>query len=147
MDLSFLPHLNALLNGIAAVLLFTGVVLIKQRRVVAHRRCMLTATAVSAVFLGCYVTHDIWRWVVKGGSHTPYHGDGWLRRFYYTMLLSHILLAATVPMFAVLLIRLGLTQQLEKHRRLAKVGFPVWIYVSVTGVLIYLMLFWFNPAA
>ena len=146
MDLSFLPHVNASLNGIATVLLLTGFVLIKQRHVVAHRNCMLAATVVSAVFLGSYVTHDIWRWAVKGGSHTLYNGSGWLKKFYYIMLLSHIVLAMTVPVFAILLIRLGLTKRYAQHRRLAKVGYPVWIYVSVTGVLIYLMLFWFNPA-
>lgn len=147
MDLSFLPHVNATLNGIATVLLFTGLVLIKNRRVTTHRYCMLAATAVSAIFLGSYVTHDIWRWAVKGGSHTLYRGEGWLKQFYYVILLTHIVLAMTVPVFAVLLIRLGFTQRYEQHRRLAKVGFPVWMYVSITGVMIYLMLFWFNPAS
>lgn len=145
MDLSFLPHVNASLNGIATVLLLTGFVLIKRRRITAHRNCMLAATAVSAAFLACYVTHDIWRWAVQGGTHTVYHGRGWLKQCYYAVLISHIVLAMTVPVFAVWLIRLGLTQQYEKHRRLAKIGYPVWMYVSITGVWIYLMLFWFNP--
>ena len=145
MDLSFLPHVNATLNGIATVLLFTGFVLIKKRHITAHRNCMLAATAVSAVFLVGYVTHDIWRWAAMGGSHTLYHGQGWLKGFYYAMLLTHIVLAMTIPVFAVFLIRLGLTKRYEQHRRLAKVGFPIWMYVSITGVMIYLMLFWFNP--
>lgn len=145
MDLSFLPHVNASLNGLALVLLISGFILIKRRQIDAHRRCMLGASGASGLFLVCYVTHYVWRAVTVGGSHTLYHGAGWLKGFYYTMLLSHIVLAITVPVFAIWLIRLGLSERYDVHRRVAKIGFPVWLYVSVTGVLIYMMLFWFNP--
>lgn len=140
-----MPHLNAALNGVAFCLLATGRVLIKQRRVTAHRNCMLGAASASGLFLVCYVIHYVWRYSVQGGSHTPFHGQGWAKGFYYTVLISHVTLAITVPFLAVWLIRLGLGRQDEKHRRLAAVGFPLWMYVSVTGVMIYVMLFWLNP--
>ena len=146
MDLSFLPHVNATLNGIACVMLITGLAMIKTRRVTAHRKCMITAAASSCLFLVCYVVHYIWRFKVEGGSHTLYNGGEWLKKAYYIMLISHILLAITVPFFATKLIYLGLTQQYEKHQRLARIGFPTWLYVSITGMLIYFMLYWFNPA-
>ncbi len=146
MNLSFLPHINATLNGLACLLLATGWYQIKRRRVTTHRNYMLAATAASFVFLICYVVHYIWRASIVGGSHTQYHGVGWIKTFYYAVLISHILLALTVPVFAVCLIRLGLTGHHKAHRRWARIGFPVWMYASVTGVLIYLMLYWFNPS-
>jgi len=144
-DLSFLPHLNASLNALACTLLITGRVQIMKRRVVNHRRCMISAAVASSLFLVCYVVHYIWRAKISGSPHTRYHGTGWVQGLYYTMLLSHIVLAITVPVFAVRLIHLGLLGRYDAHRRIARIGFPVWIYVSVTGVLIYLMLYWFNP--
>ena len=146
MDLSFLPHVNATLNAVACVLLFTGLALIKNRRVEAHRNCMIAAAALSGLFLVSYVIHYTWRAMVHGGSHTPYNGTGWIKGFYYAMLISHIILAITVPVFVPRLIYLGLRKQYDRHRRLARIGFPVWAYVSITGVLIYLMLFWLNPS-
>ena len=145
MSLSFLPHLNAVLNGVACVLLVAGRAMIKKRRVATHRAFMMSAAATSTLFLASYVTHYVWRAWVLGGSHTSYHGHGLLKFFYYATLLSHVLLAITVPAFAIGLIWLGLTNRHGLHRRVAKIGYPVWVYVSVTGVLIYLMLYWFNP--
>ncbi|MDP6153232.1 MAG: DUF420 domain-containing protein [Phycisphaeraceae bacterium] len=127
-----LPTVNACLNTIATILLIVGLVLIKAKRISAHRNCMISAFAVSAVFLVLYVTDK----VLKGGVHTPFAGTG-----YYVILISHIILAITVPVFAILLIRLGLKHRIAQHRRLAKVGYPIWLYVSITGVVIYVMLY------
>lgn len=146
MDLSFLPAVNAALNAAAATLIIIGIVLIKQRRIAAHRNCMMAAFGTSCVFLVSYVTHYAWRAAVKGGTHTKFEGEGVLRAIYYPMLLTHILLAIAVPFLAVMMIRLGLKRRDEKHRRLAKIAVPVWLYVSVTGVLIYVMLYHLNPA-
>ncbi len=106
---------------------------------------MITATVVSGLFFVSYTTHYVWRSKVMGGTHTPYHGSGPLKTAYYVMLLTHILLAMVVPFVAAALIYLAATSRLSAHRRLARIGLPVWLYVSVTGVLIYLMLYWFNP--
>ena len=105
---------------------------------------MCSAAVFSGLFLVFYVIHYVWRVSVAGGTHTPYHGVEWMVKLYYGVLISHILLAVTVPVFAIRLIRLGLTGQIDKHRRLARIGFPIWVYVSITGVLIYFMLFWYN---
>ncbi|MEX0776695.1 MAG: DUF420 domain-containing protein [Phycisphaeraceae bacterium] len=137
-----LPAFNAILNGIAGLLLILGLYLIHTRRIDAHRRTMITAFVVSSVFLVTYVAHKIW----KGGVHTPYHGTGLIKWLYVAMLGSHIVLAMTVPVFAIALIRLGTTARYAQHRRVARLGWPIWMYVSVTGVLIYFMLYHFNPA-
>lgn len=147
MDLSFLPTVNAILNGAAACLLVAGLILIKQRRIDLHRKVMLSAFGLSALFLVTYVTHYVWRASVKGGVHTRYGGeDPWLT-IYYLILITHILLAMAVPVLAIMLIRLGLKRRDAEHRRIARWAWPIWMYVSVTGVVIYLMLYPFNPAA
>ncbi len=144
-DLSFLPAVNAALNASATVLLAVGWRCIKRGNVTAHRRLMLTATAVSGLFLISYVTHYVWRASVEGGSHKLYHGIGLSKSLYYAILLSHLLLAMTVPFFAIRLVFLGLKNRISQHRRLARIGFPIWMYVSVTGLIIYVMLYHLNP--
>lgn len=144
MDLSFLPAVNASLNGLACVCLTTGLVMIKKGRVEAHRTFMLLATTLSSLFLISYCIHYFWRLNAKGGLHTQFNGDDFLRTLYYTMLLTHITLAITVPFWITILIRLAVTRRFAQHRRLARIAFPIWMYVSLTGVLIYFMLYWFN---
>jgi len=134
---------NASLNVIATGLLVAGRVLIRRGRIDAHRRTMLAATGVSAVFLAFYVTHKAWR----GFENTPYRGEGLDRVFYLGVLFSHLVLAMAVPVLALLLIRLGLTGRIASHRRLARWAWPIWMYVSVTGVVVYAMLYPLNPAA
>ena len=141
MDPSTLPALNAGLNAIATLLLVRGRVLISRHEVEAHRRTMLACFAVSSVFLACYVAHKI----SVGGVNAPYHGEGGLRVLYYSILFSHIPLAAAVPVLAIRLIALGLRGELPRHRRLARWAWPIWLYVSITGVAIYLMLYPLNP--
>jgi uncharacterized membrane protein YozB (DUF420 family) len=147
MDLSFLPALNAVLNGTAAALLVVGYVFIRQRNIDAHRKCMMGAFVMSGIFLVCYVAHYVWRAKVHGGVHTKFNMQGPIAAAYYLMLLTHILLAMAVPVMAVLLIRWGLTNKVAAHRRLARYALPIWLYVSVTGVLIYIMLYHLNPPA
>lgn len=136
-----LPAVNASLNGLATVLLFAGWVLIKSRKPGAHKATMLTAFAVSMAFLACYlVYHQQLRQWTGSGSHR-FEGQGWIRPVYYTILISHVVLAATVPFLALVTIYRGLRSQWERHKRLARVTFPIWLYVSVTGVIIYFILY------
>jgi uncharacterized membrane protein YozB (DUF420 family) len=141
-DLSFLPALNAALNVASTALLVAGRVWIRRGRVAAHRRAMLGAFAVSSLFLVLYVLHKAWR----DFENTPYHGEGALRVLYLAILFSHLTLAMAVPLLAIRLVQLGLGGRIARHRRLAVIAWPIWIYVSVTGVVIYLMLYPFNPA-
>jgi uncharacterized membrane protein YozB (DUF420 family) len=133
-----LVRINAGLNALATVLLVAGYVLIKQKRERAHRNVMLSAFAVSAAFLACYLTYHVG---VMQGKSTPFTGTGIVRPAYFAMLVSHIILAAAVPFLAAANIYLGLADKRRAHRRLARWTFPIWLYVSVTGVLIYWMLY------
>jgi putative membrane protein len=143
MDLSGLPKLNAVLNAISLVLLVAGYVAIRRRRVATHKALMLSAFGVSVVFLASYLTY---RFAV---GDKRFGGTGLIRFVYFfIVLIPHVLLAATVPFLAVRLIYLALKGRFDAHRRLARVALPIWIYVSVTGVLIYFMLFvWYPPRA
>lgn len=143
MQVSDLPAVNAGLNGLATVLLSLGFVFIRQGRREAHRRCMLGAFATSCVFLITYVSHKI----LVQGAHTRLGAEGWIRGFYYAMLLSHIVLAAAIVPLALMTLSRAWRGRLEAHRRLARWTWPVWMYVSVTGVLIYFMLYHWFPAA
>jgi uncharacterized membrane protein YozB (DUF420 family) len=138
-----LPHVNASLNALAAVLLVIGWALIKRRKEAAHKWTMLGCFAVSVVFLACYVTYHL---NIPGGSKKfPSYPPIALRYAYYGMLLTHVVLAAAVPFMAVATIYLGLTNQRQRHVRLARWTFPIWLYVSITGVLVYLLLYQLFP--
>ena len=130
-----LAHVNALLNATATVLLLTGYVMIRQRRELAHKRLMLSAFAVSVAFLGSYLTYH---WLVGSVAFT---GQGAIRTVYYTILVSHVVLAAIVPFLAAVTIYFGWRDRRQKHRQVARWTFPIWLYVSVTGVIVYLMLY------
>lgn len=130
---------NAMLNGLATVLLLVGLAAIKARQVGLHKRTMLLAFATSVAFLACYLTYHGALKHFTGIGHKPYTGAESLAGVYRAVLWSHIVLAAMVPVLAILTIRRGLKEQWEAHRRLAKVTFPIWMYVSVTGVLIYFL--------
>ena len=138
--IEWLPHINVSLNGLATVLLIVGFVLIKQKREKAHKRVMLATLGVSAVFLTCYLIYHFnvpSKPFPKDTSVAPLAA----RYFYYGLLLSHILLAATVPFLALGSIYLGLTGKRAAHKRLSKWTWPIWLYVSVTGVIVYVMLY------
>jgi uncharacterized membrane protein YozB (DUF420 family) len=137
-----LPDLNAFLNALSALLLGTGFVCIRWRSVTSHIVCMLAALTVSTLFLGSYVYYHV---VVKGGKHTEFSGEGWVRGVYYTVLWSHIFLAAVIVPLALYTAYLGLRRRWTRHIRLARWTFPAWLYVSVTGVVVYWLLYHLYP--
>lgn len=141
MDLSFLPAVNASLNAVATGLLVAGFLYVRRGRVAAHRRCMLGAFSVSALFLALYVAHK----VSRDFENTPFHAEGLARAAYLALLFSHLTLAMAVPVLAIALIRLGLADRRTAHRRLARYAWPIWLYVSLTGVAIYVLLYHLNP--
>lgn len=130
-----LPAVNAVLNCTAALLLVLGFVFIRQKKVALHRACMLAAFAVSSVFLVCYLVHH-----ARVGS-VPFRGTGAVRTLYFAILIPHVLLAAAVVPLAVTTIYRGLKGNVQKHRPLARVTLPIWLFVSISGVVIYLMLY------
>jgi len=136
-----LPALNAALNAAATLLLVVGYLLIKGRRETAHRNTMLTAFGVSVAFLICYLVYHFQVGSVKFTHPSP------ARYAYYAILISHILLATAVPVLAIVTIWAGLADRRERHRRWARWTFPIWLYVSITGVVIYVMLYHLYPSA
>jgi uncharacterized membrane protein YozB (DUF420 family) len=136
-DIHILPSVNATLNATAAVLLVTGYTLIRRRHIQAHKRVMLTAFGVSIAFLICYVVYH-----AQVGS-VPYQKTGFLRTIYFSILITHTTLAATVPVLAIITLRRALRGDIKQHRKIARWTFPIWLYVSVTGVIVYLMLYRF----
>jgi putative membrane protein len=138
-----LPAVNCFLNATSAVLLVLGYVAIRRRQVTVHQTCMLTALAVSALFLTSYLYYHI---AVRHGEPTSYAGKwpqspGWVRYLYYVVLSSHTLLAAPAAPLAVVTAYLGLRGRLYRHVRVARWALPIWLYVSVTGVVVYWMLY------
>jgi uncharacterized membrane protein YozB (DUF420 family) len=136
-----LPHVNASLNSLATVLLVVGYVLIKQRLERAHKTTMLACFGVSVVFLVSYLVYH----AIAGSRPFPETAPVLIRRFYYAILITHVVLAAAVPFLAIATIVLGLKDRRAAHRRWAKITFPIWLYVSVTGVIVYVMLYQVFP--
>ena len=130
-----LPTLNAVLNSLAGLLLLLGFVFIKQKKIAQHKACMLAAFGVSSAFLVSYVIHHL-----QVGS-VPFKGPAALRPVYFAILIPHVLLAVTVVPLALTTISRGLKMNVEKHRPLARVTLPIWLFVSVSGVIVYLMLY------
>ena len=134
--ISSLPTINATLNAICAVLLVWAYVLIRKKRIEQHRRVMLTAFATSCLFLICYLVYH-----AQVGSVRFGHEGTRIRTVYLTILLTHTVLAAMVPFLAVITLRRGLAGKYDRHRKIARWTLPIWLYVSVTGVVVYLMLY------
>jgi putative membrane protein len=130
-----LPTLNAILNATSAVLITAGFYFIKKRRIEAHKRCMVAALLVSAAFLTSYVIYHL-----NVGS-VPFQGQGWVRPVYFFILITHVILAAVILPMVLRTAYLALRSRFDKHVRIARWTFPLWLYVSVTGVLVYLMLY------
>jgi uncharacterized membrane protein YozB (DUF420 family) len=130
-----LPAVNASLNALSGVLLLFGYALIRQHHISLHRKVMITAFATSSLFLICYVVYH-----VQVGS-VPFPRQGWVRTLYFTILITHVTLAATVPVLAIITLTRGLKGRYPQHRRIARWTFPIWMYVSVTGVLVYVLLY------
>jgi uncharacterized membrane protein YozB (DUF420 family) len=134
-SIAVLPSVNATLNATSAALLILGYYFIRHRREQAHRACMLAAFSVSVLFLVSYLTYHFY------AGTTRFTGLGWIRPVYFSLLLSHTILAALVPFLAVLTLSRALRQQFDRHRTIARWTLPIWLYVSVTGVLIYWLLY------
>jgi uncharacterized membrane protein YozB (DUF420 family) len=135
---AYFPALNASLNGTSAVLLLTGRVLIAKGRMVAHRFCMIAAVVASSLFLASYVFFHY-----KVGN-ILFLGQGWSRPVYFSILISHVILAIVIVPLAIVTLTRGLNGRYDKHRAIARWTWPLWMYVSVTGVLVYFMLYqWF----
>lgn len=143
MDLGFLPAVNAALNATATVLLVRGRALARAGDRESHRRTMIAAFVVSSVFLMLYVTHK----ASRDFENTTFHAEGFAKAAYLALLFSHVTLAVTVPILAIALIRLAVRERVAAHRRLARIAWPIWIYVSVTGVVIYVLLYHLNPGS
>lgn len=134
-EISDLPAVNATLNLVSLVFLVTGYHAIRHGNVVRHRRCMVTAFCVSVLFLGSYLTYRFL------GQEKRFGGTGLIRPVYFFILVTHVILAATVPFLAGLTLWRAIRGQFSRHRRIARWTFPIWVYVSITGVMVYVMLF------
>lgn len=133
-DLKILPALNASLNFTTAVLLLTGFYFIRNKKIASHRICMIGAFTLSAIFLVSYVTYH------SLTEPTSFEGTGWIRPVYYTILISHIILAAAIVPLVLITITRALRERFDRHKKIARWTFPIWLYVSITGVIVYLML-------
>jgi uncharacterized membrane protein YozB (DUF420 family) len=135
---AYFPALNATLNGTSAVLLLSGRALIAKRRIAAHRACMIAAVIASALFLACYL---VFHYAV---GNIRFLGQGWVRPVYFAILISHVTLAIVIVPLAIITLSRGLQARHPQHRAIARWTWPLWMYVSVTGVIVYFMLYqWF----
>jgi len=138
--ISYLPHLNAILNATCALLLFSGYSFIRAGRVAAHRTCQMAAVVVSVIFLTSYLTYHYHH------GATRFAGEGLVRPIYFTILISHTILAIViVPLVGITLYR-ALKADFVRHRKIARLTLPLWLYVSITGVIVYLMLYQIYPS-
>jgi len=134
-----LPAINAALNGTAGILLAIGYYFIKQGNMAAHKKAMISAFVVSSIFLVSYLVYH-----AHAGS-TKFLGTGFIRPVYFTILISHIILAAVIVPMAIITMFRGLKARYDKHKKIARWTLPIWLYVSVTGVMIYFMLYHIYP--
>ena len=136
------PALNAVLNSSSAVFLSAGYVQIRRHRIAAHRACMIAAFCCSIVFLASYVIYHLHAGVVR------FAGQGWIRPVYFTLLGTHTVLAIVIVPLAIITLSRALTAQFDRHRLIARWTLPIWLYVSVTGVIVYFLLYrLYAPAA
>jgi uncharacterized membrane protein YozB (DUF420 family) len=141
MSIDMMPSLNAILNATSGILITIGYVLIRRKRIGAHRVCMISAVVCSCLFLISYLTYHIG----FGKGVTRFTGTGTVRWVYLSILLSHTILAVTIVPFVIVTLRRALRGEFLKHRRVARWTFPMWLYVSVTGVIVYFMLYHWYP--
>jgi protein SCO1/2/putative membrane protein len=141
-----LPHINALLNATSGIFLITGYVLIRRRKISAHRRSMIAAFIASIIFLISYVLYHSLLAYYLGQGPTKFKGEGIIRPVYFFILITHTFLAIIIVPFVIITLRRGLKGNYDKHRRIARWTLPLWLYVSVTGVIVYLMLYQLYPS-
>ena len=150
MTINDIPAINASLNALATLLISVGFVLIKTGRKTAHRFAMISAGVVSAVFLVGYVGHKILKGMAAGAGeavHTQFGGEGAIRTVYYVMLITHVILAIAIAYLVPRTFALAFKGEFERHKKWARITLPLWLYVSVTGVIVYLMLYIWFPSA
>jgi uncharacterized membrane protein YozB (DUF420 family) len=135
MNINVLPAINACLNALSALLLLTGYAFIRRGNRRVHRFCMVTAFSVSVVFLASYLIHHALAGIIY------YQGQGWVRSLYFFILTTHTILAVLVPVLAIITLRRALRGDFARHKKIARITFPIWLYVSVTGVVVYFMLY------
>ena len=138
--ISYLPHVNACLNGTSFILLFSGYRFIRARNVAAHRACQMSALIVSLLFLASYLTYHYHH------GATRFQGTGIVRPIYLTILLSHTILAVVIVPLVTLTFYRAFRNDFARHRRIARITLPLWLYVSITGVIVYLMLYHIYPS-
>ncbi len=146
MSFSGLPAVNAFFNGLSGVLLGFGFYYIKHKKVTAHRRCMVAAFVSSGLFLACYLTYHVYYLgYIRHEGPTIFRNPAWFRPIYLVILLTHTALAMVILPMAIMTLSRALRQRFDAHRRIARWTWPVWMYVSVTGVVIYLLLYQIFP--
>ena len=145
MSFSDLPAVNASLNAFTAVLLMLGLRFIKRGNRNAHRNCMITACCASLLFLTCYVTYHTWMRRTYGAAHTSFLKPPWFRPIYLTILYTHLVGAVVILPLVVVTLARALKGNFERHKKIARWTWPIWMYVSVTGVMIYLLLYRIFP--
>lgn len=149
MTINDIPAINASLNALATLLISVGFILIKTGRKTAHRFAMISAGVVSAVFLVGYVGHKILKGMAAGAGeavHTQFGGEGPIRNVYYVMLITHVILAIAIAYLVPRTFALAFKGEFERHKKWARIVFPIWLYVSVTGVLVYFFLYQWWPS-
>ena len=150
MTINDIPAINASLNALATLLISVGFILIKTGRKTAHRFAMISAGVVSAVFLVGYVGHKILKGMAAGAGeavHTQFGGEGPIRTVYYVMLITHVILAIAIAYLVPRTFALAFKGEFERHKKWARIVFPIWLYVSVTGVLVYFFLYQWWPSS
>ncbi len=131
---NYLPHVNGVINTLTSILLLLGLYFIKQKNVLAHKRTMLAAFTLGSIFLVTYILYHLTH------ESTSFGGQGWIRPVYYFLLISHIVLSVVVVWFVLRAVYFALSDQIAKHKQTVKWTFPIWLYVSVTGVVVYLLI-------
>jgi uncharacterized membrane protein YozB (DUF420 family) len=145
MSLADLPAVNATLNGLSAILLGAGYYFIRRSNREAHRKCMIAAFVTSMLFLGCYLTYHGYLAYYLHRGPTVFRDPAWFRPIYLGILLTHTVLAIAIVPLALITLQRARRQRLDLHKRIARWTWPLWMYVSVTGVLIYYLLYWRFP--
>lgn len=143
--LQIFPHLNATFNALSCISLLTGFYFIKNKNIPKHRAAMLVTVSFSSLFLVCYVTHHTIRTYYFGLGPTKFAGEGWIRPVYFFILTSHTILAAIIAPVVIVTLRRALKGKFELHKKIALWTFPIWLYVSITGVIVYLLLYQIYP--
>lgn len=145
MNYTDLPALNAILNLISTLFLTVGYVFIRRGRPIAHRNCMVAALASSVLFLASYVTYHVTMQRIHGSAHTRFVDPAWFRPFYLVILVTHLIGAMVIVPLVLMTVSRAFREKFEAHKRIARWTWPVWMYVSITGVIIYLLLYRIFP--